>query len=697
MKKFLRTLGAGIFFLPALLLLLLSNAKAQLPLYGPVAETLQNTMHNAFISSNGQYYIQTSSNTNTGFNYWWNANGIDALSDGYQRTRSNTYKTRMKNLLYGIKATNGNTYINYFYDDMEWMAISCLRAYQLTSDTAYLNAVNILYTDIQTGIHPERGGAIQWNKGTPNGFNACANAPAIIFFARLYQQTGNAATLTQAQNAYTWMKSVLVNPTTGEVYDGYDAGTNTVNTNPGWIFSYNVGTWIGAALELYQVTGNATYLNDAILTANYAVNNKLAGGVFYTNETGGGDGGLFKGIFLRYFTLLAREGALSATTRATYVNAIKTSAQALNGRGINPANLLTNPNWTTQPGSTTDYSTQLSAVMLLEAAATLDQVFFYKDINYGGYSASYSAGSYTHNAMIARGALNDDLTSFTLPDGYSITLYEDDNYLGASSVRTASASWIGGDWNDRVSSFVVNRTAGDGLKGEYYQGLNFNTFKLTRNDEKIDFNWATGSPDYTIKADTFSVRWTGRIKPRYTETYTFYVNSDNGRRLWVNNVLLVDQWINNWGVEYSGTITLTAGQLYDIKLEYFEANGGADCKLEWASTSQTREVVPYSQFYTPPSGARNVAPEIKPVLNTAGKPALTLGPNPFSDRVKLTVANTTAGQLQVQVYSLKGAPVKGIQQLGNGQYADLSGLPAGVYIIRIVSGNQVFTRKLIKQ
>lgn len=693
MKNLLPALRAGCLCLYATLLLP-HSIQAQSTVYNAPAEALQGTLHSSFISGNGQYYIQTSGGANTGFNYWWNANGIDALTDGYLRTRSNTYKTRMKNLLYGIKATNGNTYLNYFYDDMEWMAISCLRAYQHTGDTAYLNAVNVLWTDIQTGMHPERSNAIQWNKGTPNGFNACANAPALIFMLRLYQMNGNATILTKAQSIYNWMKSTLVNPTTGEVYDSYDAGTNTVNTNPGWVFSYNVGTWIGAALEMYQVTGNTTYLNDAILSAEHAMTSRLTDGVFYTNETGGGDGGLFKGIFLRYFTLLAREGALSSSTRNRYINAIKTSALALNGRGINATNLLANPNWTTKPGATTDYSTQLSAVMLLEAAATLDQAFFYKDINYAGYSIGFTPGSYTHNAMVARGALNDDLTSFTLPEGYTITFYADDNYTGASTVRTASSSWIGTDWNDRVSSFVLGRTGGDGLKGEYYQGLNFNTYKLTRTDEKIDFNWYSGAPDYTMRADTFSVRWTGRIKPRYTETYTFYLNSDNGRRLWINNVLVIDQWIDNWGTEYTASVTLNANQLYDIKLEYFESYGGANAKLEWASTSQAREVIPASQFYTPPSGARQAMPVAEPAMD---KPALTLGPNPFSDRIRILVNNTASAKLDVQVFQLNGAPVKPLQQIDNGGYADLDGLPAGMYVIRIVADGQIFTKKLIRQ
>ena len=41
-------------------------------------------------------------------------------------------------------------------------------------------------------------------------------------------------------------------------------------------------------------------------------------------------------------------------------------------------------------------------------------------------------------------------------------------------------------------------------------------------------------------ADTFSVRWQGRVEPRFTEDYTFYVKADDGVRLWVNGELLVN-------------------------------------------------------------------------------------------------------------------------------------------------------------
>jgi glucosylceramidase len=162
-------------------------------------------------------------------------------------------------------------------------------------------------------------------------------------------------------------------------------------------------------------------------------------------------------------------------------------------------------------------------------------------------------------------------------------------------------------WNDNGQTCgqwkfipVTTPGTGTGLAANYFNGMNFETLKYSRTDANINFDWGLGSPDASVNADQFSTRWTGQIQPKYSGDYTFYLNSDNGRRLWINNQLIIDQWIDNFGVEYSGTITLVAGQKYEIKVEYFENNGGAGCKLEWSSFLQTREVVPQTQLYANP-------------------------------------------------------------------------------------------------
>ena len=138
---------------------------------------------------------------------------------------------------------------------------------------------------------------------------------------------------------------------------------------------------------------------------------------------------------------------------------------------------------------------------------------------------------------------------------------------------------------------------GAGPTGAYYDNIDLTGLVLTRTDPSIDFMWGSGSPDGSVAPDTFSVRWTGEVEARYSETYTFYAFTDDGVRLWVNNQPLIDAWANqNGGTEWSGTVTLAAGQRYAITLEYFEDTGSAVAELRWSSPSTPKEIIPQSQL-----------------------------------------------------------------------------------------------------
>jgi hypothetical protein len=98
-------------------------------------------------------------------------------------------------------------------------------------------------------------------------------------------------------------------------------------------------------------------------------------------------------------------------------------------------------------------------------------------------------------------------------------------------------------------------STGTGLTGQYYDNSDLTALVLTRTDSTVDFNFGTGSPASTIGSDTFSVRWTGHLKPATTADYTFYVSSDDGVRLWVNDCLIIDNWTDHTATEYAGTTT----------------------------------------------------------------------------------------------------------------------------------------------
>ena len=151
--------------------------------------------------------------------------------------------------------------------------------------------------------------------------------------------------------------------------------------------------------------------------------------------------------------------------------------------------------------------------------------------------------------------------------------------------------------NNSYSDSIVVTGTGDGLTGRYYDNMDFTNLKITRTDDTINFNWGTGSPGAAVGGDTFSVRWTGFVTVPTTGTYTFYVNSNDGNRLWVNGVQLTNRWTDAASEQY-GTITLTAGQKYSITLEMYENLNSATCTLSWSGPSMTKRVIPQVNLYT---------------------------------------------------------------------------------------------------
>jgi hypothetical protein len=137
----------------------------------------------------------------------------------------------------------------------------------------------------------------------------------------------------------------------------------------------------------------------------------------------------------------------------------------------------------------------------------------------------------------------------------------------------------------------------NGLIGQYFDNSNFTGTSMTRTDATVNFNWALGSPASSMGVDYFSVRWTGQIQPQYSQTYTFYVTGDDGVRLWVNGVLIINKWVPQDATEWPGSIALTAGVKYNIKLEYFENYGYAVSQLRWSSASTPKAIIPVSRLY----------------------------------------------------------------------------------------------------
>jgi outer membrane protein OmpA-like peptidoglycan-associated protein len=178
--------------------------------------------------------------------------------------------------------------------------------------------------------------------------------------------------------------------------------------------------------------------------------------------------------------------------------------------------------------------------------------------------------------------------------------------------------------------------AQDGLIGEYYNGTNFDKKVMTRTDAKIEFGWWHSSPqDGVVDREYYSVRWTGKLLAPETGKYLFSAKVDDGIRLWVNNVPLINAWdLNNMG-DFSNSITLEKDKTYTIKVEYFNAMREGEITLLWQTPSQVNNPnFKYSNF-KPVSGQYlyqpNTIPKLTPTPAIAAKkvePKKTIPPQP---------------------------------------------------------------------
>ncbi len=126
--------------------------------------------------------------------------------------------------------------------------------------------------------------------------------------------------------------------------------------------------------------------------------------------------------------------------------------------------------------------------------------------------------------------------------------------------------------------------------GQYYNNLTMTDPPCgTRYDASINFNWGWGAPMPGVAADGFSVRWT-RSATFAGGTYRFYARVDDGVRVWVDNVLIIDQWHDGSLRTFSADRTLGAGS-HDIRVEYYDRIQVAKAYFWWERVTPPTETV----------------------------------------------------------------------------------------------------------
>lgn len=237
--------------------------------------------------------------------FWEQAEEIEMIEDAYERTHDPAIRLMIVESIAGfVDAHHAVWTRNDFNDDITWMTIACARGYLETGYSAYRDLAKQNFDAMYTrGWDGALGGGLWWSTDKTCK-NACINGPAAIAACLLCQITGDESYLNKAKAIYAWERSALFNPASGEVHDNMRANGHVA----GKAFTYNEGTFIGAADLLWKLTGNTNYLNDALLAAKFTRDILSQGNAL--PAYGNGDAAGFNGIFMRWMARFMNDAQL---------------------------------------------------------------------------------------------------------------------------------------------------------------------------------------------------------------------------------------------------------------------------------------------------------------------------------------------------------------------------------------------------
>lgn len=176
----------------------------------------------------------------------------------------------------------------------------------------------------------------------------------------------------------------------------------------------------------------------------------------------------------------------------------------------------------------------------------------------------------------------------------------------------------------------------NGLVGEYYDGKSFERLIGTRTDSRLRFAWGRGqAPMAGMNPEAYSVRWTGQILAPESGEYMFRAVVDDGIRVWINGVAVIDAWGMNDSERFTGKIYLEKGKYYSLKVAYFNGLYEGEISLNWQLPSQkpyfngtfgyNDQPIDGKYFFKPAETSKPLVkatpPPKKPAKKTPPKPA----------------------------------------------------------------------------
>ena len=98
------------------------------------------------------------------------------------------------------------------------------------------------------------------------------------------------------------------------------------------------------------------------------------------------------------------------------------------------------------------------------------------------------------------------------------------------------------------------------------------------------------------KDDYFGFRFTGYIKVPENGVYKFYLESNDGSRLYIDGEEIIENDANHGAIEQQGSIGLKEG-FHEILLKYFQCGGGKKLKVRWEGPGFSKQEIPKTALY----------------------------------------------------------------------------------------------------
>ncbi|KAM3093827.1 glycoside hydrolase family 76 protein [Phormidesmis sp. 146-12] len=264
---------------------------------------------------------------------WWNAaNALETTIDYCTLTQSQTYRTNLANTFEKNRSKN---FLNEFYDDEGWWALTWIKAFDLTGEPRYLNMAKTIFNDMKGGWDAICGGGIWWSKQRKYK-NAIANELFLAIAARLHLRTpgdkGAGSYLDWAVREWNWFKNSGMINRDNLINDGL---TSNCQNNGQTTWTYNQGVILGGLVDLYRITNDRALLTQAGAIADAAIRALAPNGILREpcEPDCGADGPQFKGIFVRNLLALYQ-----VTNKPAYKTFITRNADSIWAQCRNDAN-----------------------------------------------------------------------------------------------------------------------------------------------------------------------------------------------------------------------------------------------------------------------------------------------------------------------------------------------------------------------